>query len=304
MSDVVYLNASTYQDPLRRLAEVIAQKLHREAFKNTNVPGYVRLDLFVVMRQAMWTCDLFYFVNADERRKDDPYWHQPYTIVTAPLVRSVIDCLYNITLILQDPRYYGPMFRKSGFKKRLDALNADEARYGGRPEWDGQLKGQRAGLDDSIRSSGLTMVDVLNSTQWMTLGKYLSQKGPGGTQTDHQRFLSTFTYGNWRQYSAMLHAGFEGLIDTAGYFARDAMKHDIREKIDVFFEGELSLHMFRAAIILLCIITEAQGYFAFQDANINARIHAVWEALMPVFEAKELYEEHYSQIMKDKGITP
>lgn len=304
MSDIVELDASTYQEPLRRLAEVIAQKLQREAFKNTNVPAYLRIDLFMLMRQAMWTLDLFYFVNADERRKNDPYWHQPYTMVTAPLVRSIIDCLYNITLILKDPLYYGPLFRKSGLKKRIEALNADEARYGGRPEWDAYLKEQRTGLHDSIRSSQLTEAEVLKSAQWMTLGKYLSQRELGGTQTKHQQFLNTFTYGHWRQYSAMLHAGFEGLIDTAGYFARDAMPHETRDKIDERFPQEMSVHMGRAALILLCIVTEAQAYFAFGDADINARIHTVWKALMPLFEAKELYTERYSQLMKDKGINP
>jgi hypothetical protein len=301
---VVEIDASTYQETLRKLSEVIAQKLHREAFCNQNVPGYVRLDLFVLMRQAMWTCDLLYFVNADERRKDDPYWQPQYTIVTAPLVRSIIDCLYNITLILEDPRYYGPLFRKSGFKKRLDALSADEARYGGRSDWDAYIKEQRVGLDHSIRSSGLNMADVMNSSSWMTLGTYLSQKGKGAIQTDHQKFLSAFTYGNWRQYSAMLHAGFEGLIDTASYFIRDAMKHDFRDKQDAFFPRELTVHMARAAIILLSIITEAQAYFAFDGADINSRIHVIWNALMPIFEAEELYTERYVQLMSDKGIKP
>jgi hypothetical protein len=62
--------------------------------------------------------------------------------------------------------------------------------------------------------------------------------------------------------------------------------------------------MARAAIIMLCIVTELQAYFRFTDANINARIHRVWNALMPFFEAKELYDERYAQLMIDKGIRP
>ncbi len=42
----------------------------------------------------------------------------------------------------------------------------------------------------------------------------------------------------------------------------------------------MSQHMFRAALILLCIITEVQGYFLFKDANIDARIHKIWNALI------------------------
>jgi hypothetical protein len=31
--------------------------------------------------------------------------------------------------------------------------------------------------------------------------------------------------------------------------------------------------------------------------NINERIHKMWNALMPVFEVKELYDERYSQLI-------
>jgi hypothetical protein len=68
----------------------------------------------------------------------------------------------------------------------------------------------------------------------------------------------------------------------------------------------VDLHIARAAGVLLCIVTELQGHFRFDDngARINERIHAVWNALMPVFEIKELYDERYSQLMKDKRIAP
>jgi hypothetical protein len=57
--------------------------------------------------------------------------------------------------------------------------------------------------------------------------------------------------------------------------------------------------MARAATIMLCIVTEVQAHFRFTDANINARIHRVWNAVMPIFEAKELYDERYAQLMAD-----
>jgi hypothetical protein len=62
----------------------------------------------------------------------------------------------------------------------------------------------------------------------------------------------------------------------------------------------------RIAAILLCIVTELQAYFGFDDngARINERIHEMWDALMPVFEVKDLYDERYAQLMKDRRITP
>jgi hypothetical protein len=95
------IDASTFQKPLKQIAEVLAQKLKREAPKLLAAPGFVAVDLHVLMRQAMYTYDLLFYLNADERRETDPYWRNVYTIVALPLVRNMIDCLYNVTAILR-----------------------------------------------------------------------------------------------------------------------------------------------------------------------------------------------------------
>ena len=104
----------------------------------------------------------------------------------------------------------------------------------------------------------------------------------------------------------MAHGAFEGLIPVAMYYVADSMLHEDRDKLDAIFPTVFSMHIPRVAAILLCIVTELQAYFHFDDdgARINQRIHEMWDALMPVFEVKELYDERYSQLMKDKRIHP
>ena len=82
------------------------------------------------------------------------------------------------------------------------------------------------------------------------------------------------------------------------------MPPDDRPKIDETFERILFIHIGRAAGVLLCIVTEVQAYFKFDDngARINERIHEIWNALIPVPEIKELYDGHYEQLMKARGI--
>jgi len=57
---------------------------------------------------------------------------------------------------------------------------------------------------------------------------------------------------------------------------------------------------------LISVVTELQAYFRFDDAGarINERIHEVWNALLPTFTIKELYDERYAKLMKDGGINP
>jgi hypothetical protein len=66
----------------------------------------------------------------------------------------------------------------------------------------------------------------------------------------------------------------------------------------------MSYHIMFAAILMLSIITEVQAAYRFNDSNarINGRIVECWQALLPAMEAKEIYDNHYLQLMKDKGI--
>ena len=83
----------------------------------------------------------------------------------------------------------------------------------------------------------------------------------------------------------------------------DLIPHEKRPRIEESYEEFLSTHIGRAATVLLCTITELQAECRFQDANINARICDLWAVLKPLFEANELYDARYSQLMLDKGIA-
>jgi hypothetical protein len=299
---IIEIHASSFQEPLRQLAEVLSQKVKREAPKLLGAPGFVAFDLHVLVRQAQHTYDLMFYLNADERRNDDCYWKPVYSIVALPSVRNMIDCLYNITAILQDPGHNGPRFRRCGYHKFLTGFDEDQARYGGRPEWDEWIARGRAETDFEIRKSGLTKADCLVEKNWPTLGRYIRPSQPGGALTPHQQFLKSLVHGPWREYSAMAHGTSEGLLKTAVFYVADSVPHDERAKLEDGHLRLVSRHLAEAAGILLSIVTELQAYFHFEGANINERIHEVWNALMPTFAVKELYIERYRELMEEKHI--
>jgi len=303
-SGVIDIDAGTFQKPLGQIAEVLSQKIKREAPKLITAPEFVAFDLHVLIRQAQYTYDLLFYLNADERRESDCHWKAPYSVVAFPLVRNMIDGLYNVTTILQDPGRNGPRFRKYGYKKLLMGFDEDEARYGGEPEWDQWIAKGRAEIDFDIRQNGLTVADVMAEKEWPTLGRYIRSPQAGGTFSPHQQFLKTLVYGPWRQYSAMAHGAFDGLMRTGIFYVSDSLPHEVRTDLEDRHLRSLSTHISEAAAILLCITTELQAHFHFDGANIDKRIHNVWNALMPAFVVKELYRERYDQLMKEKGIHP
>jgi hypothetical protein len=298
------INAKTFQEPLAKLAEVMAQKVKREGARYLQAPDFVADDMFTIIRQALATYHLLFYLNADERREQDCYWNNKYGVVTAPLVRSMIDCLYNITAILEDPER-GVAYRKSGLKNRLADIEEDERNYRGKPEWDSYNANQKLVLRSLIAGSLLSEDDILHAKNWPTLGTYL--RGKPEDMTPNQRFLKTFTHMQWRQYSALSHSTFEGYIGelpAAAYFIIDSLPHEMRPRIEEMYLTFLTRHIGRAALILLCLVTELQMYFRFEGADINNRIVGIWDTLMGLFEAKELYDERYATLMKEKGIAP
>src|SRR5689334_22625619 len=97
------IDASTFQQPLWKLAEVMAQKVNREGPNYLRAPAYVSADLFMMIRHSIAAYNVLFYLNADERRAEDCFWNNKYGIVTAQVVRSMIDCLYNVTSILENP---------------------------------------------------------------------------------------------------------------------------------------------------------------------------------------------------------
>jgi hypothetical protein len=301
-ANIVMIDASTYQKLIARLSETMAQKVLREGRKQINAPATFHPDIFISIRQAQNTYNFLHWAHSDDVR-GAVGWRDEYTVACEPLIRNLIDNLYTITLLLQDPFTRGRQFRASGARKSFLYVAAEEARYKGKPDWDKWVADSRAKLNFIIRACGFTEAEVMDKMQfpdWPTLGKYLDTR----PHDDHKKFLGTFTFGPWKQYSAVAHGGPEGLYEVGMFLYRDGHPHDERPLIDDAHDRAMSLHLMRAASLLLAICTEVQAAYKFKDegARINERIVKSWQALQPAMEAKEIYDEHYEQLMKDKRI--
>ena len=157
-----------------------------------------------------------------------------------------------------------------------------------------------------MQNNGFKESEVLQASQWPTLGRYVKALQPGASFSPHQQALKLLNYGPWREYSALAHATFDGLLETGATYIVDMLSHEDRPKLDEVHPIRLSTHISHAAGILISAVTELQAYFRFDDAGarIDQRIHEVCNALLPTFTVKELYDGRYAQLMKDKGIYP
>src|SRR5271166_6063782 len=228
-------------------------------------PAFAAVDIFVMLRQSLNIYELFCFVNADETRKSGS-WRVGYSVAILPLVRCMIDCLYNITVILAYPAK-GYHFREIGYKWTLQGLDADASRYGGDPKWDEYIGRLRRGMQSGMSQDGITREEVSAATFWPTLSRYLKPDGKDVPLTPHQEFLKKLTYGFWQEYSGMAHATFNGLMPIAMFYTPDKIQHEDRDRFyNVNVEQMIAIHVARAAGVLLCTLTEVQAHFRFDGA--------------------------------------
>src|SRR6266852_6333938 len=108
------LDAKTFQRQLGELTNTIALKIQREGPGYPLKPRFVIEDIYYLLRQSRQTYNLFCFMNAEDRVRKDVDYRVAYSAVILPLVRTMIDCLYNITAILKNPGPKGYQFRESG----------------------------------------------------------------------------------------------------------------------------------------------------------------------------------------------
>jgi len=129
--EVWHIDATKFQTQLGELATTVAYKVQREGIKS--VGRMAAEDIYVLVRQAQRAYDLFFYLNAEEHRKE-PFWRAYYTFSALPVIRSMIDCLYNITAMLDDPDNRPAEFRKSGYRMATEALDEDERKYSNNPD--------------------------------------------------------------------------------------------------------------------------------------------------------------------------
>jgi hypothetical protein len=297
--ELVRVDAATFQGKLIGLSETIAQKILREGYKHIAGPAYTTFDIFLMVRHAQAAIRFFSWVNADEHRSEYT-WREEYTVMALSSVRTIIDCLYNILAILENPAEAAVTYRLSGFDIKLKSLKDEEERYGNDPEWSDHLNKRRELIRLGIRQSGFDPDNMPERRKWVTMGIYIGNDPK--SDTDLQHFLRVFTLGQWRGYSQVLHASFEGLSSHGTYYIKDLMRQELRYNISDTFPQMMSMHYARASLLMLCLITELQAYCHFDGARINERIHEIWDALGEVYEVKELYAERYKDLMERKNI--
>ncbi len=295
--NVKIIDASEFPIAINALARTLINKLEREGHTIASLPDN-GLEICTILRQVAHTYNLIQFINADDTRFENYGYRSAFSFVSLPLVRTMIDGLYNCTAMLNDPPS-ARRYKISGFFRMRETLQANEAAYAGKPEWVEALRFQRSSYESGLRINGISTAELDNKkNKWLLLGDYLQ-----GADTPHKRMLRKLTLGFWREYSSISHASFDGLTSIFPFI----MGHDLpvqhHERLDEATERALAMHVFRAAGLLMCLVTEIQHFCKFEGANIDQRLADTWASMLEIYEIEELYELRYRSLLKQSILS-
>ncbi len=201
------VDAGAFAQQIAALAETLRNKVEREGPSILPHPN-LTTDVGVILSQLTWTYDLLRWINADDTRHGLVGYREPYTFVSLPLVRTIIDGFYNCTALLDAPSR-SRIFRIGGFFRLRQALREDEDRYKNDPAWQNDFQNRRSILQMGLARDHLTDADLDDKrNRWPLLGDYLRQQ----PDTPHKQLLRRISLGLWREYSSISHASYDGLI--------------------------------------------------------------------------------------------
>jgi hypothetical protein len=295
---VKVIDVSFFQT-LAELANTAKNLVGREGHER--FPGsYISADIAVMLNQLLLTFDLLRFVNADECRDNDPHYRHGYSFVVLPLIRTLIDGFYNITVLLDDPGK-ARVFRLSGYKRMLAALMAAEELYGKESGWPEYIAQQRGFMRTGYTADGFSEEHLQEKADWVLLGRYL--QSPATADSDHKKLMRRFIHGPWRLYSEISHVTFGGVHELFDVLNTGDAPHQYRSAILERAERSLTQHLGRAAAVLLAVVSEIQVVYRFDGHNMNKRLHAMWRAMVNFPDGAEMYSLHYKALMEANKIT-
>ena len=299
-SSTTLVNASFFTE-LTSLANTIKNLAAREG--HISFPGSsISEDIALMLNQLRVTFDLLCFINADETREEHPFYRVGYSFVTLPLIRTLIDGFYNITLLLDDPSK-ARAFRLSGYKRMLASLKEEEELYGNEIGWPEYIAHQRYLLRINWSSNGIRDEQLKQKVEWLLLSRYL-QSHPAKDST-HKKLMRRFVHGPWREYSEISHVTFRGVYQLVEVLNFSDTAHQRRPAVLEGAERSIGQHLGRAATILLALLTEIQVVYRFKGHNVNARLHAMWRNAVSFYEGEEIFNLHYKELFsKQKDHRP
>lgn len=295
------VNAEPYCLPLVELSRRLTLHLERAAGPpNTNEdPAYY---IARILRHSSATYHLLLWINAEDTRFGAIGYYPIFSSVSLPLIRTMIDCFYNATLLLNYPDWL-KRYKISSYYRIKKTIERSESSNSNKEDIEvtHSLTRQKEALAHAMQKDGINEQDLGNKAKkWPLLSEYVNSAT--GKDEKYRNLLNMFMRGAWDEYSSISHASYSAYLDSflSDTIAKDCITDEQRreETGERWLNGQITWHIGRAASTLLSLITEIQAAFDFEIPKIDEQLLSIWTSMLGLDEPKELYSFRYREILE------
>ena len=217
---------------------------------------------------------------------DSPGRRQEFATAVPPLSRTILDSLFTVIFIFDDPVRNAAQYFKSGWRESHEDHLRLCHRHGTDPEWRHWLPRHARKVRGLGKDAGITATEKRNPRivdRWPNPGRMASQTKDARRRAFLQ-FLSDWFY---KQLSRDAHLSYQGLVHRASHLSDPARSDIGRERLQLY-KWEVIL---TSICMYTALLSEIAGQFGFDYEG--RRLHDAWKVLGKWPDAADLYKERY-----------
>jgi len=287
------LDYGVIQDDWMSLLKGMTLKLEREFPPNLASTG-AREFFWLTFRVALNTYNTLVYICAD--KQPDPFRKLEFTISCPPLVRTLVDSLFNVVFVLEDIEPRTVWYYKSGWREIQERLIRYGRTYGSLEEWNewfevGTAVQEQMALHWKINKKEHDNLNLIHywpiPSQMIRFG--LNKKDELPETRAFMLFINDWFY---RELSQESHLSYPGLARRGGILMElDGKAPSVQDKL----ERNRSSQMVMALTLLLAICSEIEQRFNF---GFKPRVMVLWGILSDALPIpKEVYAARYAKLL-------
>jgi hypothetical protein len=260
----------------------------KSQYKGSHVPTDAQAFLFMSTRLARSTFRTISYLCADIRQTQHD-WNWETTLVLPALNRTILDSVFSIVFMLEDPANRSRWYHESGFREAKEELERYKNQYAALPEWEEWLKGYEQIVNDGIMQFGVSpeALDLKRKYKWWPNPGSMPREASPKTR-EFLRYLSDWFY---REMSSQVHLSLLGTVKFGSLIAPELFDKERQETIS--FPRFRALQLGRTVTLLLCLVSEIEYYFSF---GMNHRVLELWQVVIEnIPETAEIFRKRYTE---------
>lgn len=263
------LHFSEIVRPLDELLVAIPNLLEREDHELLRVNPSFREFLVLQIQGGIWLHKLVRFTIAE--KPPDPLRHPELAATLYPTLRSQLELLMTLLLLLSDHPAQFIRYEKAGWAKASLKLDEEELRWANDPEIKPYLENERRFVAFARSRISLTddeEADRKKLARWPNPGRFKELVKSDDVKYTLEK-LSVWLYD---EFSAAAHFTPSGTLDVGGRIqSLKEARGEEWERLRFMIRSEVGI---RSLAILLATLSEIEAFFRFGQAE---KLRRVWE---------------------------